>query len=89
VRLPEEWRRRYARAMGYFWIPCPHCGEYFGGQEPTGGSMLGEDSFFSGTAWATCVNCPGYYNEQGQPISSESFHWMLPQFRRHWQEIFA
>lgn len=25
--------RLYARVMGYFWMPCPLCGEYFGGHE--------------------------------------------------------
>ena len=23
----------YALVTGYFWIPCPHCGEMFGGHE--------------------------------------------------------
>ena len=30
------WRwlnRQYAAAMGYFWLPCPLCGEYSGGHE--------------------------------------------------------
>ena len=25
--------RNYARDNGYFWLPCPICGEYFGGHE--------------------------------------------------------
>lgn len=25
--------RRYAVALGYFWIPCPLCGQEFGGHE--------------------------------------------------------
>lgn len=25
--------RLYARCAGYFWLPCPSCGEYFGGHE--------------------------------------------------------
>jgi hypothetical protein len=25
--------RLYAWALGYFWIPCPLCGRYFGGHE--------------------------------------------------------
>lgn len=25
--------KRYARAHGYFWLPCPLCGEEFGGHE--------------------------------------------------------
>lgn len=23
----------YAKALGYFWLPCPLCGEHFGGHE--------------------------------------------------------
>jgi hypothetical protein len=23
----------YAKANGYFWLPCPNCGSYFGGHE--------------------------------------------------------
>jgi hypothetical protein len=25
----------YAKVFGYFWLPCPVCGEYFGGHEVT------------------------------------------------------
>ena len=25
--------KRYADSHGYFWLPCPRCGEWFGGQE--------------------------------------------------------
>ena len=28
-----EWHRAYARAIGYFWLPCPLCDEPFGGHE--------------------------------------------------------
>jgi len=32
-----EWTRAaarlYAQMFGYFWLPCPVCGNYFGGQE--------------------------------------------------------
>ncbi len=33
---PVRWRwlnRWYARALGSFWLPCPICGELFGGHE--------------------------------------------------------
>jgi hypothetical protein len=29
-RWAHEW---YARAAGYFWLPCPLCGDFFGGHE--------------------------------------------------------
>jgi hypothetical protein len=31
--------RLYARANGFFWIPCPLCGEMFGGHEYHSGSI--------------------------------------------------
>jgi hypothetical protein len=33
MRLPRWWHRLYAESMGYFWLPCPMCGEMFGGHE--------------------------------------------------------
>ena len=37
------WRwlnRVYAGALGYFWIPCPICGQMFGGHEMAKNAML-------------------------------------------------
>ena len=34
--IPRHWRwahRLYAHVAGYFWLPCPLCGEHFGGHE--------------------------------------------------------
>lgn len=45
-RLPRWFNRWYARAFGYFWIPCPICKRDFGGHEAAetllreGGRML-------------------------------------------------
>ena len=33
MRLPRIVHRFYAWTLGYFWIPCPLCGRYFGGHE--------------------------------------------------------
>lgn len=30
---PRTWHEWYARAFGYFWMPCPLCGKHFGGHE--------------------------------------------------------
>lgn len=30
---PRSWHQWYAQTNHYFWIPCPLCGEYFGGHE--------------------------------------------------------
>jgi hypothetical protein len=33
IRLPRALHRWYANVFGYFWSPCPLCGEMFGGHE--------------------------------------------------------
>lgn len=36
MNLPRKWvwlRRGYAFLMGYFWLPCPLCGQNFSGAE--------------------------------------------------------
>jgi hypothetical protein len=42
--------RLYAFWGGYFWLPCPVCGEHFGGHESGFGSVLCED----GRAYVVC-----------------------------------
>lgn len=32
----------YAFIFGYFWLPCPKCGRYFGGHEKHGGIIWNE-----------------------------------------------
>ena len=43
--------RLYARLRGYFWLPCPICGQMFGGHERGCGDLM--------TSWTdgVCV-CP-------------------------------
>ncbi len=31
--MPKIIRHYYANVFGYFWLPCPICGDYFGGHE--------------------------------------------------------
>ena len=59
-----------AKLGGYFWLPCPVCGENFGGHEkPSGRLDLGPNG-----CWTTCSNCiekalklnDDYYN--GKPV---------------------
>lgn len=33
LRHPRWANRLYAAAVGYFWLPCPICGQMFGGHE--------------------------------------------------------
>lgn len=32
----RSWHRAYARANGYFWLPCPLCDQPYGGHESAG-----------------------------------------------------
>lgn len=43
----------YAKTFGYFWLPCPICGEYFGGHE-----ILDKKTahiLVDGTIWSVCT----------------------------------
>lgn len=57
------WNRTYALVFGYFWIPCPLCGEYFGGHEwwdRDGLSSLVPDPAYphdAGRAVGICPTC--------------------------------
>jgi hypothetical protein len=47
MRLPRLMHRLYAAMAGYFWLPCPRCGVYFGGHEwraPDGWVVTRSDS---------------------------------------------
>ena len=50
MKLPRRLHRIYARLMGYFWLPCPKCGEYFGGHELTGYEP-------AINSWVVCPRC--------------------------------
>ena len=39
VARERRYQRRYARRHGYFWLPCPLCGEEFGGHERGSGNV--------------------------------------------------
>lgn len=34
--------KRFARSRGYFWLPCPSCGEMFGGHEAEAAADLAD-----------------------------------------------
>ena len=53
--MPRWMHRFYAKFMGYFWLPCPICGEYFAGYEPDAGSWYQG----GGSGQTVCVNCSG------------------------------
>lgn len=45
-----------ALVFGYFWIPCPACGEYFGGHEYDS-KMCGVVQIDSHFNFVTCPKC--------------------------------
>jgi len=47
------WHRFYAWVFGYFWLPCPLCGRYFGGHEKGTGDLM--DCWNSGRT--VCPDC--------------------------------
>ena len=55
MRAPRWLRRRRASLGGYFWLPCPICGEYFGGYERPHGAVYASADATSG--WMYCAPC--------------------------------
>jgi hypothetical protein len=50
--IPWRWFHKcYAAVLGYFWIPCPQCGEDFGGHEAAGSVHL------NGKRQLVCAQC--------------------------------
>jgi hypothetical protein len=70
----RRWNEFRAALGGRFWLPCPVCGQMFGGHEKGGGSLLkGSRAEFwaevkeHGSAMrcgrTTCPDCPGQHYE--------------------------
>jgi hypothetical protein len=51
-RRPRWLHRWYADLMGYFWLPCPICGENFGGHEWAATLMLNKSK-----GYGVCPKC--------------------------------
>lgn len=53
----------YLRALlsGYFWLPCPRCGQMFGGHQVSerNGRVIYDD--YHKPDKITCPKCPGIY----------------------------
>jgi hypothetical protein len=61
-RLPRWMHRTYARLGGYFWLPCPLCGQYFAGHEwrdHDGKSSVihNPDSIYETSGRGNCPDC--------------------------------
>ena len=51
--LKPKWIQHLkATLLGYFWLPCPICGEHFGGHEKSGSLIT---SYSGGKV--VCINC--------------------------------
>lgn len=46
----------YAKTFGYFWLPCPNCGQYCGGHEWKDGHSIEYRTKPGETG--TCADCP-------------------------------
>ena len=53
LRAKPRWLQAVIAFLGgYFWLPCPICGENFGGHEDSGNLYTG-----GGSGWCVCINC--------------------------------
>lgn len=54
MKFPRILHRIYTFILGYFWLPCPLCGRYFGGHEVQA-SILNDP--YDGCGRGVCPNC--------------------------------
>jgi hypothetical protein len=65
----RTFNKMYARLNGYFWLPCPLCGQHFGGHEWSHGNKCSSipKPGSPGTGMGICPDCTeagkGYYDE--------------------------
>ncbi len=68
----------YAALFGYFWLPCPRCGDMYGGHEEFGGSNIYDvpDHNIAHREKLTCKKCVGtvYYNYHRKRIVDVATH---------------
>lgn len=55
MKLPRWMHKLRANLTGYFWLPCPLCGEMFGGHEWDGESII----IAQHKGVGVCPNCRG------------------------------
>lgn len=65
MRRSRRRERVYARRHGYFWLPCPLCGDYFGGHELRRGVIPYENdpSLFAGICSACTTERQAYLEQ--------------------------
>ncbi len=59
----------YALVNGYFWLPCPICGEEFGGHEASGSLM---DGWYRGRS--VCPKCVGIADDRNKKFMADNPH---------------
>lgn len=68
IKLPRLFHRIWALLFGYFWKPCPLCGNYFGGHERSENYIM--------TSWdggkIVCKNCGKAADEYNQRWMKEN-----------------
>ena len=53
--IPRRVHRAYSALLGYFWLPCPNCGQNFGGHEiPDPAAYITDDDL---SGWIVCPLC--------------------------------
>lgn len=61
MRAPEWWRKCKAALGGWFWLPCPLCGQMFGGFEAGDRSVPGlhwdSEGRLVNVNWICCRRC--------------------------------
>lgn len=55
-KLNRFYNMVYAFIFAYFWLPCPRCGEYFGGHEWNLNDP-NQSIYNNHTGYAICKNC--------------------------------
>jgi len=53
--LPRCFHEAYADLFGYFWLPCPYCGEPFGGHE------IGNKQLVTMNHYCLCPDCTKHF----------------------------
>jgi len=62
-KQPRWWQHFKAWIGGYFWIPCPICKEYFGGNDEPWGTLYTSYNGYNGGEFPSrfgkkvCANC--------------------------------
>lgn len=65
--MPRFLHKLYANLFGYYWIPCPLCGEYMGGHEHSW-KESGHLDLGDGRGKTTCRDC----KEDAEKINREN-----------------